>query len=107
MTKSTGNGRKADVVEFAEDLGRLLGMARGKADKWLAQRQAVVKDLTEIRDTATNLLRELGHIAEKELNTPAARTAGRRMSEKARALISAAQKARWARVKKAVAEGNK
>lgn len=93
---------KEDVVEFAEDLGRLLGTARGKADKWLAQRRVITKNLQQIRDTATELLNDLGHQAERTLQSRRARRVRRRMSAKARALISVAQKSRWAKLKAAV-----
>src|SRR3954465_7348919 len=49
------------LEEFAEDLGRLLGQAQNKAEGWLNQRQAIVKHLEGVRDTASNLLSQLGH----------------------------------------------
>src|SRR4051812_41583352 len=45
---------------FAEDLGRLLGEAQNKADGWLAQRKAIAQHLTGVRDTANQLLAQLG-----------------------------------------------
>jgi hypothetical protein len=113
-------GRPAKSTEdrieaFAEDLGRLLGAARAKADHWLGQRQAISKSLIDIRDTASKLLAQLGHQAEaiarrrgrprkEETNyvpAPVSRKKRRKMSPAARAKISAAQKKRWAKVKKA------
>jgi hypothetical protein len=109
------------IEEFAEDLGGLLGTARAKAEGWLGQRQEIVKHLSEIRDAATKLLSDLGHHAQEVVhrgrrgrppgsqnNTAPvvhkirvlAATAGRKkriMSAEARARISAAQKARWAK----------
>ena len=109
------------VEECAEDLGGLLGTARAKAEGWLGQRREIVKQLSEIRDTATKLLSDLGHHAQEVVhrgrrgrppgsqnNTALvvnkirglAATAGRKkrtMSAEARARISAAQKARWAK----------
>ena|SRR6185503_9917851 len=102
------------IEEFAEDLGRLLGTARAKAEGWLGQRQQISKHLTDIRDTASKLLTDLGHEAQRVVrrrrslgvlkrgpgrpkgstNQPRKR---RTMSAAARAKISAAQKARWAR----------
>ena len=38
------------IEEFAEDLGKMLGHARTKAEGWLGQRQAIVKNLTQLRD---------------------------------------------------------
>jgi hypothetical protein len=99
---------------FAEDLGQMLGHARAKAEGWLNQRHAMVKHLSEIRDTASKLLADLGHEAaatvrrgRKRGRPPGTgqRVPGRpvgsgkkkrTMSAEARARISAAQKARWA-----------
>jgi hypothetical protein len=111
-------GRPAKSTEhrieaFAEDLGRLLGAARAKADNWLGQRQAISKSLIDIRDTASKLLTQLGHQAEaisrrrgrprkeeiKYAPAPVSRKKRRKMSPAARAKISAAQKKRWAKVK--------
>ncbi len=109
------------IEEFAEDLGGLLGTARAKAEGWLGQRQEIVKYLSEIRDTAAKLLAGLGHHAQEVVHRGrrgrppgsqnhtalvvskirgSAATAGRKkrtMSAEARARISAAQKARWAK----------
>ena len=115
------------LEDFAEDLGRLLGRARKKAEGWIGQREAIAKTLTRLRDEATKLLSELGHEAQTVVRRgrpPLARgiriprsgpaasvglvvnkirgTAVRKrrtMSAKARAAISAAQKARWAKLK--------
>jgi hypothetical protein len=115
---------------FAEDLGRLLGTAAAKADQWMAQRHAIVKQLTDVRDTASKLLADLGQRAQARvvvrgrgrlsrsvpgilkkagslgvvnklrgsLVAPVVRKR-RKMSKAARAKISAAQKARWAKQK--------
>jgi hypothetical protein len=109
---------EAQVEAFAEDLGRLLGTARAKADSWLNQRQEIVKHLTGIRDTASNLLTQLGHASQRAVKHgraafKAAAADGsdksiiivggkkkrRRMSKAARAKIAAAQRARWAKLK--------
>ena len=98
------------IEAFAEDLGRLLGTARAKADSWLGQRQLIAKHLTDIRDTASHLLTQLGDQAKairgrkaaadvQYAPAPVSRKKRRKMSAKARAAISAAQKARWARQK--------
>jgi ElaB/YqjD/DUF883 family membrane-anchored ribosome-binding protein len=117
--------KKASQIEgFAEDLGTLLGSATAKAESWLNQRQQIVKRLTEVRDTASKLLTDLGHQAQSAVAAGTAaygkrrgRPAGsknkatnkgiiivggkgrRKMSAKARKAISMAQKARWAKVK--------
>src|SRR4051812_12631096 len=99
---------------FAEDLGRLLGTARAKAEGWIGQRQTITQHLQDIRDTATQLPTQLrGTPTAKKRGRPArtAASAGegafapaprskkqrRKLSAKARAAIFAAQKARWAR----------
>jgi hypothetical protein len=119
--REAGPATEHKIEEFAEDLGRLLGTARTKAEGWLGQRQQIVKHLEDIRDTATNLLQQLGHgvvsLARRRgrpagsglgAGRPAKRGPGRpkgsgrkrrTMSAAARAKISAAQKKRWAKVK--------
>lgn len=111
-------GTEHKIEEFAEDLGRLLGTARTKAEGWLGQRQQIAKHLEDIRDTATSLLQQLGHgvvALTRRRGRPAGsgRSAGRvakrgpgrpkgsgrkrrTMSAAASAKISAAQKKRWA-----------
>src|SRR5262245_63699464 len=56
----SGGSVEGAIGGFAEDLGRLLGQARNKADSWLGQRQAIVKQLTQLRDQASSLLNQLG-----------------------------------------------
>jgi hypothetical protein len=107
------------IEDFAEELGKLLGSARSKAEGWLGQRQQITKALQGIRDEATSLLSQLGHQAEaivRRRGRAASNNAGaarrgpgrpkgsgvrkrRKMSAAARAKISAAQKARWAKQK--------
>ena len=95
------------IEEFAEDIGRLLGTAQAKAEGWLGQRQQIAKTLTGIRDTASDLLRQLaggGARMAAAVRRGAGRPKGsgrkrRKMSKEARAKISAAQKKRWARQK--------
>jgi hypothetical protein len=116
MAKSKYTRRATTQLEgFAEDLGRLLGTATAKAESWLSQRQQIVKNLTQVRDTASKLLAELGpqmHAAVRRGRPAEAksrradrsiiivggktRRKRRKMSAKARAAISAAQKKRWA-----------
>jgi hypothetical protein len=116
-----GTFTEAKIEEFAEDLGRLLGTARAKAEGWIGQRQSITKHLEDIRDTAASLLSQLtgGGLptgARRRRGRPVGsrnaagagrgpgRSAGsgvrkRTMSAEARARIAAAQKARWARIK--------
>src|SRR6476620_2020195 len=56
----TASSSEQKIGGFAEDLGRILGQARNKADSWLGQRQAIVKQLTQLRDEASTLLNQLG-----------------------------------------------
>ena len=109
--------KESKIEDFAEELGTLLGNARDKAEGWLGQRTQIADTLESIRDTASKLLSELGHQAQRVARR--GRPAGtrsvtkrgpsrpaepggkkrRKMSAKARAAISAAQKARWAKLK--------
>ena len=108
------------IEDFAEDLGRLLGTARAKAEGWLGQRQNVARQLEQIRDTAAGLLNQLtaGNVgrggrgrrqARKQAQGPKATASGasprRKLSAKARAAISRAQKRRWAKQKAAAQNG--
>ena len=125
----SGGSVEGTIGGFAEDLGRLLGQARNKADRWLGQRQAIVKQLTQLRDEASSLLNQLGdraaaagkrgrRVADSFVEGYQKRGPGRpkgsksrkgiiivggkkkrTMSAKARAAISRAQKSRWAKQK--------
>jgi hypothetical protein len=121
LAKRRSYTKTSQIEGFAEDLGRLLGVAAAKADRWLGQRQTIVKHLTDVRDTASQLLANLGHqaqaaVAGKRRGRPAGsknpvvnKIRGslvaltprkrRKMSAKARKAISNAQKARWAKQK--------
>jgi hypothetical protein len=109
------------IVDFAEDLGRLLGTAQRKASEWMGQRQAVVQQLQEIRSTADELLTQLTERARaaagmggRKRGRPPASTSSteparrgrppgrkrRTMSAEARERIAAAQRRRWAKVKR-------
>ena len=123
MAKRRSYKTTSRIEGFAEDLGTLLGSATRKAESWLGQRQQIVKRLTEVRDTASKLLTELGQQAQSAVAAGASAYDKRRrrpvgsknsgkkgiiivggkgrrtMSRAARAKISAAQKARWAKQK--------
>jgi hypothetical protein len=113
----TGSTTEQKIEGFAGDLGRLLGTARSKAESWLGQRQAIVKHLTEVRDTASGLLTQLGREAAvvgrlgrravkgvargiqsrgQERPKGSGRKTKRTLSAEARKAISEAQKKRWA-----------
>jgi len=126
----SGGSVEGAIGGFAEDLGRILGQARNKADSWLGQRQAIVKQLTQLRDEASSLLNQLGEQAaaagqrgrrvadsfvagyqkrgpgrpkgsknKRGIIIVGSQRKRRKMSAAARAKISAAQKARWAKQK--------
>jgi hypothetical protein len=93
------------IEGFAEDLGRLLGTAQAKAQGWLGQRQTIVKQLQQIRETAGTLLSQLGSgaaaVGRGRARGAAAVAAAkprrkRKLSAAARKSISDAQKKRWA-----------
>jgi hypothetical protein len=112
---------ESKFMDFAEDLGRLLGTAQTKAESWLGQRKAIATQLAQIRDTANQYLQQLGDTASSVAGAVRrgrrGRPAGsknrrgpgrpkgtgkkRTMSAAARKAISAAQKARWAKQKAA------
>lgn len=62
------------VLDFAEDLGRLLGTAQNKATAWLEQRKTVTSQLVQIRDAASQMLSQLGH----QVSTGYEKAAGKR-----------------------------
>ncbi len=109
MAKSDLSTSEA-IENFAEDLGRLLGTAQAKAEGWLGQRKQIADTLVGIRDTASKLLTDLGHEAGRVIRRgrprttegpaapmPMSKRKRRKLSAKARAAISAAQKRRWAK----------
>lgn len=116
MARTQAKSRKADAIgpvekkllNFAEDLGRVLGAAEAKAHVWLNQRKSVVEQLSAIRDKANGLITTLSGEAagrgRRAAARPAAKTAvrtvkraKRKLSAAARKAISDAQKARWAK----------
>jgi hypothetical protein len=124
-SESTTATAEQKIEEFAEDLGTLLGNAKNKAEGWLGQRKYIAEHLTGIRDTAAGLLAQLGlgagerPAARPQRGRPRTRAGAvatanpvppavtapearkpRTMSAEARARISAAQKKRWARMRK-------
>lgn len=124
----TATAVEAKIEEFAEDLGRLLGTARVRAENWIAQREQIAKHLQEIRDTANHLYVQLvgagnsrvraAGSPRRERTTPSAtpsaeperaqrgpgrprgsRKRKRTLSPEARERIRQAQLKRWAKVK--------
>src|SRR6478735_11875226 len=119
-----GKGERAEdvLVDFAEDLGRLLGTAQAKASSWLDQRKSIAEQLTQIRDTANDYLQRLsgeatnvagafkrgrrgrppGSGKKVAYKAPSSAVRGKRkggMSAEGRARVAAAQKARWAKIR--------
>jgi hypothetical protein len=109
------------VETFAEDLGRLLGTAERKATEWLSQREEVARQLSQLRDKATQLLSQLGltgvvansgassrrrgrpPAAASQMPARRGRPPGKKkrtMSAEARERIAAAQRRRWAKVRR-------
>lgn len=87
------------------DLQRVLNAAADRVGTWIGERQALAKHLEGIRETASRLLAELGTESggkggRKGRSAGAARRRSK-LSPEGRARIVAAQKARWARVRKA------
>ena len=110
MAKKPGSPEDAStpseirMINFAEDLGRLLGTAQAKASAWLNQRQQIAKQLTQVRDTAERLLEEVtGGGAKMAATVRGARKGSRaarprrKLSAEARQKLSEAAKKRWAR----------
>lgn len=114
----TTGGAKAPtsgLIDFAEDLGRILGTAQAKASNWLNQRKQIINELTRVRDTANRLLGDLagrgaplaaavraarrGRPAGAKRSGPSTRARkGRRpMSAAARKAVSERMRKYWAR----------
>ena len=100
------------IGALGDDLAQTLRAAREKAEGWLSQKQHIARHLESIRDTAGNLLEQLGH------ETPPGRSAGSQVrqvtmvtgqsnslrkqspiSAEGRSRIAEAQRKRWAALK--------
>jgi hypothetical protein len=104
------------LVDFAEDLGRILGETTRRAETWLSQRQQVTEQLQTIRDTAGRLLDQLGEVTSEAVRRGRPRAEavasaavagyqrgarkGRKLSEETRQKMRDA----WARRKAAAAQ---
>lgn len=108
-----GRPRKSKLDKAAVGIGRTLGQVMNRMDQWRKQRDEIAADLHHVVTTAQKTLTELGHTVKFTLNEgplprilastkgkPGQRT-GFTMSAAARAKISAAQKARWAKQQRA------
>ena len=105
------------LVDFAADLGRFLGTVQNRATGWLDQRKKIAEQLTQIRDTANDYLRQLTGTDSGAIRGRRGRPAGqasaagrgrkkRTMSAEARERIAEAQRRRWAKHRKAKAAGS-
>ena len=131
MAKKTSKRQQASapiqdaLVDWAEDLGRLLGTAETKAKGWIDQRKAVATQLEGIRDTASRLLEQLtgsqaAEVASLALIPRKGVADGKRkgaaavvtnahypgvskrkggMTAEGRARVAEAQRARWAKIR--------
>jgi hypothetical protein len=97
-------GRRKRLVE--RTIGRTLADLGSRVNVWRQQRDHIAAEIRQVLDTANQMLADLGPSTQIR---PSRRASGniagngrkrRRMSAAARAKISAAQKARWAKLKK-------
>jgi hypothetical protein len=56
---------ESKVVDYAEELGRLIGTVRARVDTWGAERRALVAQLSGVVKNAQNLLTQLGQREKK------------------------------------------
>lgn len=105
------------IIGFAEDLGQFLGTTQAKAEAWLQQRQTIAEQLTQVRDTANQLLQQLteggatlaaavrrgrtkgrppGSGGKKAAGAKPGRPQGRTISPETRRKMADAAKKRWA-----------
>jgi hypothetical protein len=61
---STGDSMEQRVLAFAEQLGRIVGTVQAKAEGWL-DRDALSAQISSVRDSASDLLDQLGGAARK------------------------------------------
>ena len=61
---TTADAMEQRVVAFAEQLGRIAGTFQAKAEGWL-DREALIKQIASVRDSATELLEQLAGGATK------------------------------------------
>ena len=103
--KSKASSVQGETGGLNADLQRVLNAAAERVGTWIGERQALAKHLEGIRETATRLLGELGTArgageGARKAGAPKKRRRSK-LSAEGRAAIVAAQKARWAKVRKA------
>ena len=116
-----GSQMEDTLTAYAQTLGTAMGNIRNSVDSWKGQRKHLVDQLSNLVTDAQTLLTDLGHTATQQVEkirrrgrprkTPAAipvvaqkpglHAKRKMLSEAGRAAISAAQKKRWAVIRKA------
>ena len=99
-------GSRSRVDITAENIGSALGRVAARLDSWKNQRTEIAAELNRVVAAAQRML---SHLEPDGMPAPAAaaKKAKRTLSAAARARISAAQKKRWAEVKKAAKSAKK
>ena len=104
-------GSKNRVVKGAETVGGALGGVMAKVDAWMAQREEIAHELRNAADKIMSGENPFGWRAQGWESSGLRATTGRRkrrtMSAAARKAIGDAQRARWAKQKKASKRGHK
>jgi predicted Rossmann fold nucleotide-binding protein DprA/Smf involved in DNA uptake len=72
----TNRSTERKIVRSAEELGRIVGAMRGRADNWTGERQRLIKRLSTVVGEAQSLLSDLGHRAQREAKRLASARAG-------------------------------
>jgi hypothetical protein len=93
-TGGAPTGARADTVEqkvvaFAEQLGRIVGTVQAKAEGWM-DRDALRAQVSHVRDSAADLLQQLGGGASKDTAASTTRNRGKAASKGAAKKGSAA-----------------
>src|SRR5438045_1504330 len=65
-TSPISNALEKKVIDYAEDLGRLIGTVRAKVDDWKGERDKLVQQLSSVVKDAQELLTDLGHSAGRQ-----------------------------------------
>ena len=114
-------GSKNRLTGTAETIGTAFGNVAAKLDGWMAQRREIANELNAVITRAKGMLSSLEvPLLRRGPGSPPAASAAlgaaaltgrtrkrRKMSSEARAKISAAQKARWAKQKAKAPKGAK
>ncbi len=66
VDQTTTEAVEEKVVEYAEDLGRMIGTVRARMDSWGDERQQLINQLSKTVTEAQALLTDLGHRARRQ-----------------------------------------